>query len=197
MISLKAIETAYKGYRFRSRLEARWAIFLDALGVVWEYEKDGFDLGGEWYLPDFYFPATSLWVEIKPQMLPEFDYFCSRFGFYTAQPIALFGGPVGYGFGKDDAALLALADYRHFPQLASHDDNLESWLIGLVQRVGSWPADEIWSKLSGISVDDGMLFEATQAARGARFEHGERPQMRQAKPSNPEPEEECWPEIVR
>ena len=26
----KAIETLYKGYRFRSRLEARWAVFFDA-----------------------------------------------------------------------------------------------------------------------------------------------------------------------
>jgi hypothetical protein len=42
---IKAIETRYKGYRFRSRLEARWAVFFDALGVEWEYEKEGFDLG--------------------------------------------------------------------------------------------------------------------------------------------------------
>lgn len=30
---MKAIETRYKGYRFRSRLEARWAVFFDALGL--------------------------------------------------------------------------------------------------------------------------------------------------------------------
>jgi hypothetical protein len=28
-MSAKAIETHYKGYRFRSRLEARWAVFFD------------------------------------------------------------------------------------------------------------------------------------------------------------------------
>lgn len=45
---IKAIETKYKGYRFRSRLEARWAVFFDALGVRWEYEIEGFekDVGG-------------------------------------------------------------------------------------------------------------------------------------------------------
>ena len=32
---IKAIETSYKGYLFRSRLEARWAVFFDALGLVW------------------------------------------------------------------------------------------------------------------------------------------------------------------
>lgn len=41
---IRAIETKYKGYRFRSRLEARWAVFFDALGVQWEYEPEGFDL---------------------------------------------------------------------------------------------------------------------------------------------------------
>jgi hypothetical protein len=39
---LKPIETFYRGYRFRSRLEARWAVFMDAAGIVWEYEPEGF-----------------------------------------------------------------------------------------------------------------------------------------------------------
>lgn len=51
---IKAIETVYNGYRFRSRLEARWAVFFDALGVKYEYEPEGFELpSGQWYLPDF------------------------------------------------------------------------------------------------------------------------------------------------
>lgn len=63
---MKAIETKYKGYRFRSRLEARWAVFFDALGLQWEYEPEGFDLGDAgWYLPDFYLPSCNMWVEIK------------------------------------------------------------------------------------------------------------------------------------
>lgn len=53
---IKAIETVYNGYRFRSRLEARWAVFFDTLGVKYEYEHEGFDLGhGQRYLPDFHF----------------------------------------------------------------------------------------------------------------------------------------------
>lgn len=51
---IKAIETPYNGYRFRSRLEARWAVFFDALGVKYEYEPEGFLLpSGKRYLPDF------------------------------------------------------------------------------------------------------------------------------------------------
>jgi hypothetical protein len=69
---IKAIETHYKGCRFRSRLEARWAVFFDALGIVWEYEAQGyhvssmFEGGGEWlYLPDFHLPALGTFVEVK------------------------------------------------------------------------------------------------------------------------------------
>lgn len=64
-MNLKPIQTEYKGYLFRSRLEARWAVFFDALGIKWEYEKEGYDLEGEWYLPDFWLPKEQKWVEIK------------------------------------------------------------------------------------------------------------------------------------
>lgn len=63
---MKAINTIYKDYLFRSRLEARWAIFFDEIGLVWEYEKEGFELfNGEKYLPDFYFPQLKFYGEIK------------------------------------------------------------------------------------------------------------------------------------
>jgi hypothetical protein len=49
------------------RLEARWAVFYDALGIEWRYEPEGFDLGEHgWYLPDFYLPEHKSWIEIKP-----------------------------------------------------------------------------------------------------------------------------------
>lgn len=53
MNRIKPIETVYNGYRFRSRLEARWAVFFDALGVKYEYEPEGFQRNGVLYLPDF------------------------------------------------------------------------------------------------------------------------------------------------
>jgi len=66
MANLKPIETRYNGYRFRSRLEARWAVFMDALGIEYQYEPEGFDLGdGYYYLPDFYLPETKAWIEVK------------------------------------------------------------------------------------------------------------------------------------
>lgn len=65
---IKPIETVYKGYRFRSRLEARWAVFFDALDIRWEYEKEGFELGEAGrYLPDFWLPEQRYWIEIKAE----------------------------------------------------------------------------------------------------------------------------------
>jgi hypothetical protein len=83
MSEIKAIETFYKGYHFRSRLEARWAVFFDTLGIQWKYEDQGFeremyDYGDhgevkvvkvERYLPDFYLPHRfregGIYVEVK------------------------------------------------------------------------------------------------------------------------------------
>ena len=63
---MKAIETIYNGYRFRSRLEARWAVFFDEMGIKYEYEPEGFELSdGTRYLPDFYLPELKCYVEIK------------------------------------------------------------------------------------------------------------------------------------
>ena len=65
--NISAIQTQYRGYRFRSRLEARWAVFFDTLGILWVYEKEGFDLGEHgWYLPDFWLPQVGMWAEVKP-----------------------------------------------------------------------------------------------------------------------------------
>jgi hypothetical protein len=61
---IKAIETRYKGFHFRSRLEARWAVFFDAMNWEWRYEPQGYDIGGEWYLPDFWVDGLG-WVEVK------------------------------------------------------------------------------------------------------------------------------------
>lgn len=67
-MDIKPIETKYKGYKFRSRLEARWAVFFDAVGMPYEYEREGFDVNGRWYLPDFYLPWYRCYVEIKPDV---------------------------------------------------------------------------------------------------------------------------------
>jgi hypothetical protein len=74
---LKAIETCYKGYRFRGRLEARWAVFFDTLGIRYDYEPQGYEVRAGWdepespswrYLPDFHLTDWKTWVEVKPSV---------------------------------------------------------------------------------------------------------------------------------
>ena len=72
---MKRVDTEYKGYLFRSRLEARWAIFFDACGVDWEYEPEGYDLGeGLCYVPTFLLHGVDgrcggdLFVDVKERM---------------------------------------------------------------------------------------------------------------------------------
>ena len=60
---ITAIPTMYKGIQMRSRLEAKWAAFFDALRWNWTYEP--FDLAG--YIPDFVlnFEKKPVLVEVK------------------------------------------------------------------------------------------------------------------------------------
>lgn len=76
---IKAIETRYAGCRFRSRLEARWAVFFDHLNIPWEYEAQGYVVGPypygvadgriltreNSYLPDFFLPQQDIFFEVK------------------------------------------------------------------------------------------------------------------------------------
>lgn len=66
----QSIPTVYAGIRFRSKLEADWARAFDAIGVFWEYEKQGYYFGNTFYLPDFFLPHSKQWVEVKGEWEP-------------------------------------------------------------------------------------------------------------------------------
>ena len=92
-----AIETVYKGYRFRSRLEAKWAYFFDQIGVKYQYEVEGYELPGTRYLPDFlltlrrYNNHQNVFVEIKPRYpLKEDQYKAQWLAHYTQTPVYIF-----------------------------------------------------------------------------------------------------------
>jgi hypothetical protein len=64
---MKAIPTKYKGVSYRSRLEARWAVVFEAMGLEYVYEPEGFENDGEVYLPDFWVgDPWCAYVAIKP-----------------------------------------------------------------------------------------------------------------------------------
>lgn len=95
MFKFKAIETMYNGYRFRSRLEARWAVFFDALGIKYEYEKEGYEMEGIRYLPDFWLPVQDCFVEIKGEEPSEEEQEKAQLlALYSQKKVSVWFGPV-------------------------------------------------------------------------------------------------------
>ncbi|WP_225007445.1 PDDEXK family nuclease [Novosphingobium percolationis] len=62
---MSVIQTLYRGIKFRSRAEARWAVVFDALGWRYDYEPEGYRLPSGSYLPDFYLPELEAFFEVK------------------------------------------------------------------------------------------------------------------------------------
>lgn len=65
MERIQALPTTYSGCRFRSRAEARWAVFFDHLDLKWEYEPEGYALDSGPYLPDFFLRDLDSFYEVK------------------------------------------------------------------------------------------------------------------------------------
>jgi len=86
-MNISAIPTKYNGYKYRSKMEAKTAVFLDSLKISFEYEKEGYKLilpfsspneerDEIFYLPDFYIPAQDCidecFIEVKG-VTPSYD----------------------------------------------------------------------------------------------------------------------------
>jgi len=187
----KPIETRYKGYRFRSRLEARWAVFLDAISIEWEYEKEGYNISGDWYLPDFWLPYDAAeklegwgeWLEIKPLPLTERE--TSLLAGLTKltghRAYAVCGQPWGdehrvYVFQHHHGGhpvRIPIVSSGGIIEVNAHQGT-EFEHIGLIEfKVTSAQGDFCFP--SGHMNKPGDLQLAFQAAREARFEHEEHP----------------------
>lgn len=188
-MDIKPIETVYNGYRFRSRLEARWAVFFDAIGTTWEYEPEGFALpDGTYYLPDFYLPESKWWVEVKGVMtdtdLHKIELFRNTdrkliilgsipsgtdaenmfdMVYYNAPDVYGIDGIFGTGF-----------DYPYLPCICPVCGKFGFEFDGRGWRVCCHDGEDG----KHYSYDHPRIIEAFRQARQARFEHGETPQIR-------------------
>lgn len=94
-MELKAIPTHYDGHHFRSRLEARWAVFFNHLEIPYEYEREGYDLDGVRYLPDFWLPDQQSFVEVKGELPTEVDQKKARLlALASGKPVYIFIGEI-------------------------------------------------------------------------------------------------------
>lgn len=196
MQGIQAIETVYKGYRFRSRTEARWAVFFDALGIKYVYEPEGYVFDdGTHYLPDFYLPKAKMFFEVKGMGLTSEDASkIDKLITYSGKNVA-----IGYSDMSFQATSIYGEDEKGH-RICSMDTKEDSWLIrcdsckefqfigsigswecrgcgyydgdsGFIQYcTGDWP-DSSWNA----DKPHGRVLDAFIEARRARFEHGERP----------------------
>jgi len=114
MNNIKAIETWYKGIKFRSRLEAKWAVFFDACDIKWEYELEGYEIDGEKYLPDFYLPELDTYVEVKGQR-PGYEQEILKL-----QKFIVWGGPIKQIVILSDLPNSKMWGLPHFPAYHWH-----------------------------------------------------------------------------
>lgn len=159
-MTLKAIETLYKGYRFRSRLEARWAVFFDAVGADWKYEVEGYQLPSGWYLPDF-IVYGKFFVEIKPGPPPRREPSDPPKELILANELMKLSRKSAYIFYGDPVEALepSWPGVDGFMFLGQDDDPDDPYLHPEFLYVNN----------------DRLLRNAALKARQARFEHGETP----------------------
>jgi len=182
--AVKAIETRYRGYRFRSRLEARWAVFFDALEIRWLYEPEGFELSdGTRYLPDFHLPdfGGGTWVEVKRE---DADWGkAKRFAVDSGNSVWLAHGDPGANM-YDVVTGTGMAGNR--PDAYGHGGEME--VLRECVPLGSEAQGEnrMYSWMASEAADEGGLegwltenaphvLSALLAARAARWEFGESP----------------------
>lgn len=202
---LRAIQTEYGGYRFRSRTEARWAIFLDTLGVPYEYEKEAYHFGpGGQYLPDFWLPEQKCFVEIKGTA-PTFHErrLCAHLHVRSGYEVFLFQGDFAPPKYDERSGRLSGA-HAHFwsgchnrnfsfrtEEAVGHwerfggfwkqcphcleDGKFFVWLSEAAARAHQHECSKKAAAPPWAPADSPALLAAYAAARTARFEHGETP----------------------
>lgn len=180
---VQAIQTRYAGCHFRSRLEARWAVFFDTHHIPWEYEPQGFNTSAGPYLPDFLLTDCSTWVEVRGSNdrvnLDELATIAAELPLMPLSagaergPRLMLLGPIPTVPGVLD---LALGD---FGWLGTSGDDWGRYGFGTYHKnqrpwwLDGEPADLHRDPLTPITeqYEEGPHY-AYRAARSARFEHG-------------------------
>jgi hypothetical protein len=171
-MAMRPIQTQYKGYFFRSRLEARWAVFFDYLGIKWEYELEGFHLSnGEMYLPDFFLPnfcgEKGMYVEVKPERI--IDPKAQQLAVDSGVPVLMacgVPGPMTYTVldTEYECEQTACFDAKYLPGGSCEDEYRLFWNPGYENEDGSIDEDDL----------DHSVLAAIVRARSSRFEYGQR-----------------------
>jgi hypothetical protein len=183
-MTLQAIETRYKGYLMRSRLEAKYGVFFDTLNIDWEYEINGFNLHeAGYYLPDFWLPKLECWIEIKGQAPTEAEKLkaaaLARFG---KNDVYLYVGMPGGATG----AFWYTGVFAHRINTAQLENEVwggNGWTLAKCGQCGTtgfvyaYKFTDLKCGCNAWESTTQLLRKAYFAARSARFEYGEAPNI--------------------
>jgi hypothetical protein len=89
------LPTYYKGIKFRSRTEARWAKFFDVAGIKYHYEPEAIMLKSGPYLPDFEISTgycKTVYVEVKGVFSEQEKNRCLELSSLTKKPVLMLDG---------------------------------------------------------------------------------------------------------
>jgi hypothetical protein len=199
MNTIKAIETLYRGYRCRSRLEARWLYFLDLIGIHYEYEPQGFCGGGIYYLPDIYIPAYHTFIEVKNESVYEDDELraearrkmeavCGACLEYAG--VIVYGDPLtsrceSYCFMSSEMCSGTDWVLVSFEYIRDNNASGAGICYNGAKLMRSYAGTMEYKGFENISNDIyryvpdliDLMLEAKFSARGARFEYGENPEQ--------------------
>lgn len=203
MSEFKAIDTEYKGYLFRSRLEARWAVFFDAIGLRWEYEPEGIVLSdGTQYLPDFFLPEFHCYFEVKRKSIKgtlEEKEAIRKIS--DGQNTDSWAGIICFGDPMDDDMLIFCQEtddggggcYEGPVTIGLHPDTYKPYLFAYSDRrertfYTHFGEDMDSETIPMLTAEYGTyeyrdfvrerIYTARKKARQARFEYGETPETR-------------------
>lgn len=168
---MRPIQTLYRGYLFRSRLEARWAVFFDSLKIKWVYEPEGFHLAnGEMYLPDFFLPgfcnSKGVYAEVKPDRVidPKARQLAIDSGHSVLMTCGV-PGPYSYQMIQADGEVCsAMFSAKYLPGGSSEGEYRLFYEPGYEDAGGLIDEQNI----------DHSVLAAIVRARSARFEHDQR-----------------------
>lgn len=193
---IKPIETIYKNYRFRSKLEAHWAVCFELMGLNWAYEYNGYNLGDlGWYLPDFVLtsPYGQKYVyEVKPREYKGNEknlhaLINSNIGFSGGY--ILRGDPVNVIIDDSNGELVVCPRCGIIQLNNGHENSISCWVCDNDTPTGGMHPEEQSLVFKDIkyyphkgdivlSEKNSILFKklinsAARKARSARFDHGE------------------------
>jgi len=158
---MNAIPTDYHGYRCRSRLEARWIVFFEHMGIDFLYEPEGFEFeDGTRYLPDFYLPQIRFWAEVKPAE-------------FTAEELHKAESLVRASH-RNLLMLVGPPDFRNYTGLTFDSGEVTDvpYILDIFNYSRAWKEARLFGQPDELSEEDASkrYKNAVYDARGARFE---------------------------